>query len=120
MANHHISANNLPEFDPAEQLRTEEDIAAYLAIVREENDPAALEQAHATVARARQTHADIERVARAVEADAGQPLPNLRGSLMQMRRGEFAAVHTPEMIAARRARRDQDGAGESLDVAPRD
>ncbi len=45
---------------------------------------------------------DIETVARAVEADAGQPLPGLRESLAQAKRGEFAAVHTPQDIAARR------------------
>ena len=45
---------------------------------------------------------DIETVARAVEADAGQSLPGLRESLAQARRGEFAATHTPQAIAARK------------------
>ena len=45
---------------------------------------------------------DIESVAKAVELDAGQDLPGLRESLAQAKRGEFAAVHTPEMILARR------------------
>lgn len=45
---------------------------------------------------------DIEKVAAAAEADAGQPLPGLRESLRQAQRGEYAAVHTPEMILARR------------------
>ena len=45
---------------------------------------------------------DIETVARAVEADAGQPLPGLRESLAQAKRGEFAATHTPQAIRARK------------------
>ena len=44
---------------------------------------------------------DVEAVARAVEADAGQPLPGLRESLAQAKRGEFAAIQTPQEIAAR-------------------
>ena len=45
---------------------------------------------------------DVEKVARAIEADAGQALPGLRDSLTQAKRGEFAAVHTPQVIAARK------------------
>lgn len=45
---------------------------------------------------------DVEQVARAVEADAGHELPGLRESLEEAKRGEFARVHTPEDIAARR------------------
>ena len=41
---------------------------------------------------------DVEKVARAIELDAGMELPGLRESLDQAKRGEFAAVHTPEMI----------------------
>lgn len=44
---------------------------------------------------------DIEAVAQAIEADAGQPLPGLRESLAQAKAGEYAAVHTPEQIEAR-------------------
>ena len=47
---------------------------------------------------------DIEKVAKAVELDAGQALPGLRESLAQAKRGEFATVHTPEMIAGYKAR----------------
>lgn len=47
---------------------------------------------------------DIEKVALAIEADAGEKLPGLRESLEQAKRGEFAAVHTPEQILARRGR----------------
>lgn len=50
-------------------------------------------------------HIDIEKVAKAVEADVGQVLPGLRESLAQAQRGEFAAVHTPAQILARRAGR---------------
>jgi uncharacterized protein (DUF4415 family) len=45
---------------------------------------------------------DIEKMAAAIEADAGQSIPGLRESLAQAKRGEYAAVHTPEQIAARR------------------
>lgn len=47
---------------------------------------------------------DVDKIARAVEADAGIKLPGLRKSLGQAKRGEFAAVHTPEQIMARRGR----------------
>ena len=45
--------SELPEFDAAEQLKTEEDIATYLSIILEENDPALLAAALGDVARAR-------------------------------------------------------------------
>jgi uncharacterized protein (DUF4415 family) len=45
---------------------------------------------------------DVEKVAHAIEVDAGEQLPGLRESLGQARRGEFAAVHTPEAIEARK------------------
>lgn len=45
---------------------------------------------------------NVEKVARAVEADAGHALPGLRESLAEAKAGQFAAVHTPEQIAARR------------------
>lgn len=45
---------------------------------------------------------NVEKVARAVEADAGHALPGLRESLAEAKAGRFAAVHTPEQIAARR------------------
>ena len=44
---------DLPEFDAAEHLKDEQDIAAYLTVVLEENDPAALAHALGTIARAR-------------------------------------------------------------------
>lgn len=48
-----IKIADLPEFDMAEQLRTEDDIAIYLTLVLEENDPAELAHALGTIARAR-------------------------------------------------------------------
>jgi uncharacterized protein (DUF4415 family) len=44
---------------------------------------------------------DVAKVAQAIEKDAGHELPGLRESLNQAKRGEFAAVHTPDTIAAR-------------------
>ncbi len=55
--------SDLPQFDAAEHLKDEEDVAAYLTVVLEENDPAALAQALGTIARARGMTA--------VAADAG-------------------------------------------------
>lgn len=48
-----IKLAELPEFDAAEHLKDEEDLAAYLTVVLEESDAAALAQALGTVARAR-------------------------------------------------------------------
>lgn len=45
---------------------------------------------------------NVEKVAKAIEADAGVPLEGLRESLAQAKAGVFAAVHTPAQIAARR------------------
>jgi probable addiction module antidote protein len=48
-----IRVADLPDFDPAEQLKDEEDVAAYLTVVMEENDPALLAAALGDIARAR-------------------------------------------------------------------
>ena len=48
-----INISDLPEFDAAEYLNSEEDIAAYLTTVIEENDPALLAVALGDIARAR-------------------------------------------------------------------
>jgi probable addiction module antidote protein len=48
-----IKVSELPEFDAAEYLKTEEDMAAYLTVVLEENDASSLAQALGTIARAR-------------------------------------------------------------------
>lgn len=51
--NKKIKISELPVFDAAEHLKDETDIAEYLTVVLEENDPAALAEALGTVARAR-------------------------------------------------------------------
>jgi probable addiction module antidote protein len=48
-----IRTGDLPEFDMAEHLQSEEEIATYLTLVLEENDPAELAHALGVVARAR-------------------------------------------------------------------
>lgn len=48
-----IKISELPEFDPAEYLKTEEDIAGYLSAILEDNDPALLAAALGDIARAR-------------------------------------------------------------------
>lgn len=48
-----INIAALPDFDMAEHLQTDEDIAAYLNLVIEENDPSELTHALGVVARAR-------------------------------------------------------------------
>lgn len=53
--------------------------------------------------------ADLEAMARAAEVDAGQALPGLRESLAELAAGKFAAVHTPESIAAANAAKNKGG-----------
>lgn len=48
-----IRIADLPEFDPAEYIKTEADVAAYLTAIIEENDPALLAAALGDIARAR-------------------------------------------------------------------
>ncbi|MDR0997133.1 MAG: putative addiction module antidote protein [Zoogloeaceae bacterium] len=48
-----IRIADLPEFDPAEFLKDEEEIAGYLQAILEENDPALLVVALGDIARAR-------------------------------------------------------------------
>ena len=48
-----IKISDLPDFDPAKFLKDDEDIAAYLTIVLEENDPALLAAALGDIAKAR-------------------------------------------------------------------
>ena len=45
---------------------------------------------------------NVDKVAAAIEADAGEALPGLRESLAQAKQGLVGRVHTPEQIAARR------------------
>lgn len=48
-----VNVNDLPEFDMAEHLQTDEDVAMYLSLVLEEGDPGELAHALGVVARAR-------------------------------------------------------------------
>ena len=48
-----IKVSELPEFDAAEYLNSEEDVAAYLTTILEENDPALLATALGDIARSR-------------------------------------------------------------------
>lgn len=48
-----IKISKLPDFDPAEFLKDEKDVAAYLTVILEENDPALLAAALGDIARAR-------------------------------------------------------------------
>lgn len=48
-----LKVSELPEFDAAEYLNSEEDVAAYLTAVLEEDDPALLAAAIGDIARAR-------------------------------------------------------------------
>jgi DNA-binding phage protein len=41
-----VNPHNLPDFDMADYLKTDEDVANYLTLVLEENDPAELTLAH--------------------------------------------------------------------------
>ncbi|MBV7542141.1 hypothetical protein [Acidovorax sp. sic0104] len=49
---------------------------------------------------------DLEKIALAVEADAGHPIPGLRESLGEVRDGKVGAIHTPESIAKSKAELD--------------
>ena len=48
-----IKVSELPEFDAAEYLNSEEDVAAYLTTILEENDAALLAAALGDIARSR-------------------------------------------------------------------
>lgn len=48
-----IKVSDLPEFDMVEHLQTDQDIANYLTVVLEDNDPALLAAALGDIARAR-------------------------------------------------------------------
>lgn len=47
---------------------------------------------------------DIEAEARAIEADAGEPLPDIRQALAELKAGTAGRVTTPEQILLRQAR----------------
>jgi putative transcriptional regulator len=48
---------------------------------------------------------DIETVARAIEADIGEPLPDIRQALAEVKAGVGGRVTTPEQILLRQARK---------------
>ena len=48
---------------------------------------------------------DVEKLAKAIEADAGVAVPDLRQALEEAKAGKFAATHTSEQIAARKSGR---------------
>lgn len=48
-----IKISGLPDFDPAEYIKSDEDIAGYLSAILAENDPALLTAALGDIARAR-------------------------------------------------------------------
>lgn len=45
---------------------------------------------------------NVEALTKAIEADAGEAVPGIRDALVEAKAGKFAAVHTPEQIAARK------------------
>ncbi len=47
---------------------------------------------------------DIEAVARAIEADAGEALPDIRTALAEVKAGNVGRITTPEQILLRQAR----------------
>jgi len=47
--------------------------------------------------------ADLEKMALAVEVDAGHAIPGLRDSLADLKTGRIGAIHTPEQISARKS-----------------
>lgn len=47
---------------------------------------------------------DIEQVARAIEADMGEDLPDIRQALAEVKAGSAGRVTTPEQILLRQAR----------------
>ena len=48
---------------------------------------------------------DVERVAKAIEADAGEFMPGLRQSLEEAKSGALGPIHTPDEIKKRRVGR---------------
>jgi|688.fasta_scaffold157604_2 putative transcriptional regulator len=47
---------------------------------------------------------NIDKIAKAIEADAGMALPDLKDSLAEMQQGLSARIHTPEQLLLRSAR----------------
>jgi putative transcriptional regulator len=49
-------------------------------------------------------HFDLEKVARAIEADMGEALPDIRQALAEVQSGTDGRITTPEQILLRQAR----------------
>lgn len=62
---------------------------------------------------------NIEKVAQAIEADAGQALPGLRDSLKQAKRGEGRVVYSPIIDARVKSDLSQAQFAALLGVSPR-
>lgn len=62
---------------------------------------------------------NIEKAARAIEADAGQALPGLRKSLRQAKRGEGTVVYSPVIDARHKTGLSQAGFADLLGVSAR-
>jgi uncharacterized protein (DUF4415 family) len=45
---------------------------------------------------------NVDKVAAAIEADAGEVLPGLREALAESKAGQVGRVHTPDQVVARR------------------
>lgn len=50
------------------------------------------------------TSDDLERIAAAIEADAVEPVPDIRQSLAEMAMGAWGRTYTPAQLALREAR----------------
>ncbi len=48
---------------------------------------------------------NIEQVAKAIEIDAGETLPEIREALTEVKTGKHGVVHTPDQMAIRQARK---------------
>jgi putative transcriptional regulator len=48
---------------------------------------------------------DIEKIAKAIEVDAGESLPDIRESLQEMIEGKSACIHTHEQLMVRATRK---------------
>jgi putative transcriptional regulator len=48
---------------------------------------------------------DVEQIAKAIEIDAGESIPNIRESLQEMEAGKLASTHTQEQLMLRAMRK---------------
>jgi probable addiction module antidote protein len=95
-----INAADLPQFDLAEMLKTEQDIATYLTLVIEEGDVSELSPALGIAARARMTDEQLK------ARDAGRDIgAELLQSVREMTAGRWTRKTTFEPLADGRVRR---------------